>query len=315
MWSGAAVAAAMALALTALAPITTDRGLFADSLILIAVVGGAGMLTRRLLRGDAAAAVAQAVIVVLAGCGLALGAGLASFHVPETAELPAGLLGVLGSILSGITCAGAFAAFMSTFSGLLVSMTGASAVTVTDSATVESATRPGTGGVPPVRPPSRSSSTSVRRGWAGRSGEGNSSPPTSGTATPSFASGSPSSPTSTGTPGSSPRRPGRATPGFRRPARKGHASPECRSTQNSAMASRVPARGARSGVRADTRVWYTARRATGLAARSRPDARARVAAAASPRGRLAGHFCRLTRTNIGRLRIIKEKGVAFRSAR
>lgn len=29
----------------------------------------------------------------------ALGAGLASFHVPETAELPAGLLGVLGSIL------------------------------------------------------------------------------------------------------------------------------------------------------------------------------------------------------------------------
>lgn len=33
--------------------------------------------------------------------------------------------GMLGSILSGITCAGAFAAFMSTFSGLLVSMTGA----------------------------------------------------------------------------------------------------------------------------------------------------------------------------------------------
>ncbi|MGH7945991.1 MAG: solute symporter family protein [Opitutaceae bacterium] len=32
---------------------------------------------------------------------------------------------VFGSILSGITCAGAFAAFMSTFSGLLVSMTGA----------------------------------------------------------------------------------------------------------------------------------------------------------------------------------------------
>lgn len=32
---------------------------------------------------------------------------------------------MLGSILSGIACAGAFAAFMSTFSGLLVSMTGA----------------------------------------------------------------------------------------------------------------------------------------------------------------------------------------------
>ncbi len=33
--------------------------------------------------------------------------------------------GIMGSVLSGITCAGAFAAFMSTFSGLLVSMTGA----------------------------------------------------------------------------------------------------------------------------------------------------------------------------------------------
>src|SRR5436305_4150684 len=33
--------------------------------------------------------------------------------------------GFWGSVLSGITCAGAFAAFMSTFSGLLVSMTGA----------------------------------------------------------------------------------------------------------------------------------------------------------------------------------------------
>ena len=44
-------------------------------------------------------------------------------------ELPTLLAGrdhaVLGSILSGITCAGAFAAFMSTFSGLLVSMSGA----------------------------------------------------------------------------------------------------------------------------------------------------------------------------------------------
>ena len=39
--------------------------------------------------------------------------------------LLAARFGVLGSILSGITCAGAFAAFMSTFSGLLVSMTGA----------------------------------------------------------------------------------------------------------------------------------------------------------------------------------------------
>ena len=40
-------------------------------------------------------------------------------------ELPRVLQGTWGSVLSGITCAGAFAAFMSTFSGLLVSMTGA----------------------------------------------------------------------------------------------------------------------------------------------------------------------------------------------
>lgn len=40
-------------------------------------------------------------------------------------ELPRAVGGAWGSVLSGITCAGAFAAFMSTFSGLLVSMTGA----------------------------------------------------------------------------------------------------------------------------------------------------------------------------------------------
>jgi Na+(H+)/acetate symporter ActP len=45
--------------------------------------------------------------------------------VLELPTLIAAKFGVLGSILSGITCAGAFAAFMSTFSGLLVSMTGA----------------------------------------------------------------------------------------------------------------------------------------------------------------------------------------------
>jgi Na+(H+)/acetate symporter ActP len=45
--------------------------------------------------------------------------------VLELPTLLASRFGVLGSILSGITCAGAFAAFMSTFSGLLVSMTGA----------------------------------------------------------------------------------------------------------------------------------------------------------------------------------------------
>ncbi len=45
--------------------------------------------------------------------------------VLELPTLLSAKYGVLGSILSGITCAGAFAAFMSTFSGLLVSMTGA----------------------------------------------------------------------------------------------------------------------------------------------------------------------------------------------
>ena len=40
-------------------------------------------------------------------------------------NMPLKLGGTLGSILSGVTCAGAFAAFMSTFSGLLVSITGA----------------------------------------------------------------------------------------------------------------------------------------------------------------------------------------------
>lgn len=45
--------------------------------------------------------------------------------VLELPTLISAQYGVVGSILSGITCAGAFAAFMSTFSGLLVSMTGA----------------------------------------------------------------------------------------------------------------------------------------------------------------------------------------------
>jgi Na+(H+)/acetate symporter ActP len=40
-------------------------------------------------------------------------------------KMPLLLNNVWGSILSGVTCAGAFAAFMSTFSGLLVSITGA----------------------------------------------------------------------------------------------------------------------------------------------------------------------------------------------
>ena len=42
-----------------------------------------------------------------------------------TIKLPTLLGGTLGQVLSGVTSAGAFAAFMSTFSGLLVSMSGA----------------------------------------------------------------------------------------------------------------------------------------------------------------------------------------------
>ena len=58
---------------------------------------------------------------------LYLGAGAKGTDkvVLELPTLLGARFGVLGSILSGITCAGAFAAFMSTFSGLLVSMTGA----------------------------------------------------------------------------------------------------------------------------------------------------------------------------------------------
>lgn len=50
-----------------------------------------------------------------------------SFTAGGNAVEPASQKKILswGSILSGVTCAGAFAAFMSTFSGLLVSMTGA----------------------------------------------------------------------------------------------------------------------------------------------------------------------------------------------
>jgi Na+(H+)/acetate symporter ActP len=58
---------------------------------------------------------------------LYLGAGAKGTDkvVLELPTLLGARYGIVGSILSGITCAGAFAAFMSTFSGLLVSMTGA----------------------------------------------------------------------------------------------------------------------------------------------------------------------------------------------
>ncbi len=73
---GAAVAAGMALSLPALQPATADRGLFVDCLVLIAVIGGSGVLARRLLRSELLAGTVQAAIGLLTLCGLALAAGL-----------------------------------------------------------------------------------------------------------------------------------------------------------------------------------------------------------------------------------------------
>lgn len=81
--TGAAVAIAMALALTTLAPITSDRGLFLDCVLLIAVIGAAGIVARRSLRNDSVAGLAQASLGVLALAGLALNAGLTNpFALP-----------------------------------------------------------------------------------------------------------------------------------------------------------------------------------------------------------------------------------------
>jgi cation/acetate symporter len=63
-------------------------------------------------------------LIIALVCGTA-GAKGTDKVVLELPTLLTQKYGVIGSILSGITCAGAFAAFMSTFSGLLVSMTGA----------------------------------------------------------------------------------------------------------------------------------------------------------------------------------------------
>ncbi|HMQ37209.1 MAG TPA: transglutaminaseTgpA domain-containing protein, partial [Micropruina sp.] len=73
---GAAVAVAMALSLTALAPVSSDRGLFTDCLVLIAVVGVSGILSRRLLPGEVLAGSAQAIVAATTWLVLAFGAGL-----------------------------------------------------------------------------------------------------------------------------------------------------------------------------------------------------------------------------------------------
>ncbi len=81
--TGAAAAIAMALALVALVPITSDSGLFLDCVLLIAVIGAAGIVARRSLRNDSVAGLAQAALGVLTLAGLALNAGLTNpFALP-----------------------------------------------------------------------------------------------------------------------------------------------------------------------------------------------------------------------------------------
>lgn len=121
--------------------------LYTYSLIIALVCGTAGLphiLVRFYTNPDGAAAKRTTMwVMILIGCFYVfppvfgvLGRNLMPELYNATGskgpdkvvlELPTllGNGGVLGSILSGITCAGAFAAFMSTFSGLLVSMTGA----------------------------------------------------------------------------------------------------------------------------------------------------------------------------------------------
>ena len=86
---GAAVAGAMALALPALAPVTADRGVFVDSLVMIGAIGGSGMLARRVLRSELVAGAVQAAVGVLALCGLALAARVSGPELPRV--LAAGL--------------------------------------------------------------------------------------------------------------------------------------------------------------------------------------------------------------------------------
>ncbi len=80
---GAAVAGGMALALPALAPVTADRGIFIDSLVLIGAIGGSGMLARRVLRSELLAGAVQAAVGVLALCGLTLAAGVSGPDLPR----------------------------------------------------------------------------------------------------------------------------------------------------------------------------------------------------------------------------------------
>lgn len=116
--------------------------LYTFSLIIGLIFGTAGLphiLVRFYTNPDGRAAKRTTLwVMVLIGVFYmfpALWGAMGRFLMPElyangrtdavVVELPRVLGGTWGEVLRGITCAGAFAAFMSTFSGLLVSMSGA----------------------------------------------------------------------------------------------------------------------------------------------------------------------------------------------
>jgi Na+(H+)/acetate symporter ActP len=118
--------------------------LYTYSLIIALVCGTAGLphiLVRFYTNPDGRAAKRTTLwVMVLIGVFYmfpAVWGALGRFLIPElyangktdrvVVELPTVLDGVVGQILKGVTSAGAFAAFMSTFSGLLVSMSSAMA--------------------------------------------------------------------------------------------------------------------------------------------------------------------------------------------
>jgi Na+(H+)/acetate symporter ActP len=126
-------------------PLTSKHGhplLYTYSLVIALVCGTAGLphiLVRFYTNPDGRAAKRTTLwVMVMIGSfylfptiwgvlGRAAMPALYANHSTDkiVIQLPMALGGVWGQVLSGITSAGAFAAFMSTFSGLLVSMSGA----------------------------------------------------------------------------------------------------------------------------------------------------------------------------------------------
>jgi len=87
---GMAVMVAMMLSLTALTPVTSDRRLYFDCLLMIGVIGFGGVVARRLLPTDLIARLVQAGVACVVLAGLAISQGLTS---------PFALPGVLNSAL------------------------------------------------------------------------------------------------------------------------------------------------------------------------------------------------------------------------